>query len=363
MNIPASWDGNRFEEQICGAPAIFDLSAAQAKISGRVVLVTGAAGSIGSELCRQLPGCGPARLICIDQAETPLFQLKQSIASTSTIFRVADITRGEQMQAIFEEFGVQAVFHAAAYKHIALMEENAQEAVRNNVFGLLSVLDAAEEAGCEDFLFISSDKAVHPRSVMGCTKRIGELMVSSRSQSAMRCLSVRFGNVLGSQGSVVPLFAERIAQGRPLPVTHPEAERYFMTIQSAVCLLLNAFAVGKQGDILLLRMDAPVRILQLAQLMLQMAGVENPDERIEIVGLRPGEKLREELLYRHETAEAVHPLTTDRLLRIRGDLPAWNDLERKLEVLRPVCAQGDRAKVVAALKQIVPEYGETTERQ
>jgi FlaA1/EpsC-like NDP-sugar epimerase len=233
------------------------------------------------------------------------------------------------------------------------MEQNLQEAVKNNVFGLLSLMEVASQCDCEDFLLISSDKAVTPTSFMGCTKRIGELIVAARPSGRMRCLSVRFGNVLGSQGSVVPLFQEQIRSKRQITVTHPDITRYFMTIPEAVSLVLQAFAIGDSGDILVLDMGEPIRILDMAKTLVQLSGIPPGEVEIVFTGLRPGEKLFEELFYDFE-----HRLTTPahKVLRTQGQLVSWPRLLAHLEVLRAVTVSGVPHRIRAEVKEIVPQY-------
>jgi FlaA1/EpsC-like NDP-sugar epimerase len=318
-------------------------------------MVTGAAGSIGSELCHQLLSYGPAKLVCVDQAETPLFYLQHATSHSSVqkVYCVADITDRARMRHIIEEHDVRAIFHAAAYKHVPLMEQNLQEAVRNNVFGLLSLMEVADQCGCEDFLLISSDKAVTPTSFMGCTKRIGELIVAARPSGQMRCLSVRFGNVLGSQGSVIPLFQEQIKSKRQITVTHPDITRYFMTIPEAVSLVLQAFAIGNERDILVLDMGKPIRILDMAKTLIQLSGI--PAEEVEIVftGLREGEKLFEELFYDFERRLST---PAQKVLRTQGQFLSWPQLLAHLEVLRAESVAGVADRIRAEVKEIVPQY-------
>jgi FlaA1/EpsC-like NDP-sugar epimerase len=336
-------------------PVQLNLDTVKCQIAGRVIMVTGAAGSIGSELCRQLLSYGPRKLVCVDQAETPLFYLQHATSDSNVerAYCVADVTDAARMRKILEQHHVHAIFHAAAYKHVPLMEQNLQEAVKNNVFGLLALMEVACHCDCEDFLLISSDKAVTPTSFMGCTKRIGELIVSARPSGRMRCLSVRFGNVLGSQGSVIPLFQEQIRSKRKITVTHPDITRYFMTIPEAVSLVLQAFAIGKNGDILVLDMGEPIRILDMAKALVQLSGI--PPEEVEIVftGLRPGEKLFEELFYDFERRLNT---SAHKVFRTQGQLVSWPRLQAHLEVLRAENAAGVAHRIRAEVKEIVPQY-------
>jgi FlaA1/EpsC-like NDP-sugar epimerase len=343
------------DELLGREPPHFDLGGARRSLAGRAVMVTGAGGSIGSELCRQLLDCAPARLVCVDRAETPLFLLQQAMlhAPVETLFCVADIADSARMSGVMHKHAVDTVFHAAAYKHVPLMEGNPQEAVNNNVFALLSLLEAAEGAGCEDFLLISSDKAVCPSSIMGCTKRIGELIVAARPAAPMRGMAVRFGNVLGSQGSVLPIFLKEIASRQKITVTHAEMERFFLTPQAAVALLLQAFSIAEQGDVLVLDTGQPVRILDLARRLIQLSAI--PPQQVEIVftGLRPGEKLSEQLFYDFEQSQKT---SVDKILRARGPLPGWTELEAHLHALRRENVTGQPERICAKLKEIVPQY-------
>jgi len=318
-------------------------------------MVTGAAGSIGAELSHQLLSYGPAKLVCVDQAETPLFYLRHATADSKVeqVYCVADITDSVRMRDIIQEHDVRVIFHAAAYKHVPLMEDNLQEALKNNVFGLLSLTEVADQSGCEDFLLISSDKAVVPTSFMGCTKRIGELILAARPAARMRCLSVRFGNVLGSQGSVIPLFQEQIRTSRRITVTHPEITRYFMTIPEAVSLVLQAFTIGDRGDILVLDMGRPIRILDMAKTLIRLSGIPEDQVKIVFTGLRPGEKLYENLYY---TFERQLSTTTPKVLRTRGPLVSWSELSAQLTVLRAECLTGVSTRIRAMVKEIVPQY-------
>jgi FlaA1/EpsC-like NDP-sugar epimerase len=246
------------EDLLGREPVQIDLEAVRREITGRTVVVTGAAGSIGSEICRQILDYSPAQLVCLDQNETGLFFLRLSLMEhkngAQLVFRIVDICETESMRALLSEFMPEIIFHAAAYKHVPMMESNVQEAVKNNVLGLTGLLDLAVEAGCKSFVLISSDKAVNPTNVMGATKRICELILSSRPPNGMRCVSVRFGNVLGSSGSVIPVLKQQLRNHQPLTVTHPDVKRFFMITPEAVALVLQAFAIGNHGDILVLDM-------------------------------------------------------------------------------------------------------------
>jgi FlaA1/EpsC-like NDP-sugar epimerase len=338
-------------------PVEIDLGAVREQIQGHVVLVTGAAGSIGSELCRQILQYGPSKLLCVDQSETGIFYLEQElgrlIATESIVFCVADVSDTERMRELFSEHRPDAVFHAAAYKHVPMMERNVHEAVKNNVFALLNLLDVAEEGGCGSFVVISSDKAVNPTSIMGATKRIGELIVACRATSGMRCVSVRFGNVLGSNGSVVPVFQEQLRRSQPLRITHPEIKRFFMTAREAVSLVLQAYVIGKAGDTLVLDMGEPVRILDLARTLIRLSGRSVREVGITFTGLREGEKLNEELFYDSEEVQAT---SFEKIKRIRSALMGWAQLQRYLSELRISVSLSGAGLVRQKIKQIVPEY-------
>jgi FlaA1/EpsC-like NDP-sugar epimerase len=324
-------------------------------LSGRVVLVTGAAGSIGSELCRQIVHANPKRLICVDQSETPLFNLQQHVLAESTVdvvYSVTDMTDTVSMRHLLQKHGVEVIFHAAAYKHVPMTEANPYEGLKNNVFGLLDLVETADAVGCEEFVLISSDKAVNPSSLMGCTKRLGELIVGSRP-SRMRCVSVRFGNVLGSQGSVIPLFQEQIRTGGLITVTHPQMTRYFMTIPEASALVLQAFTVGKHGDVMVLDMGKPIRIVDLAMTLARIMGKRDTDVQIVYTGMRPGEKLHEELFYDNEVQS---PTSIAKVTRAQGELPPWTWLRRQLLDLRSIMPSESAEEIRIKVQQIVPEY-------
>jgi FlaA1/EpsC-like NDP-sugar epimerase len=338
-------------------PVEIDLGAVREQIQGHAVLITGAAGSIGSELCRQILQYGPVKLLCVDQSETGIFYLEQELSGLTTaeqtIFCVADIGDTERMREIFSEYQPDAVFHAAAYKHVPVMERNVNEAVKNNVFALMNLLEVAEECGCRGFVVISSDKAVNPTSVMGATKRIGELIVACRPVNGMRCVTVRFGNVLGSNGSVVPVFQEQLRRSQPLRITHPDIKRFFMTGREAVSLVLQAYAIGNAGDTLVLDMGEPVRILDLARTLIRLSGRSAREVGITFTGLREGEKLNEELFYGSEEVQAT---SFEKIKRIRSVLMSWAQLQRYLTELRVSISLSGDGLVRQKIKQIVPEY-------
>ncbi len=344
-------------EDLLGRDSVqLDNEVVHEQLAGKVVLVTGAAGSIGSELCRQILRQGPAKLVALDQAETPLFYLQLQLTKQSggdcVVYDVADVADARRMRQIILDAGVDIIFHAAAYKHVPMVENNIREALRNNVFALMSFLDIAEECGCERFLLISSDKAVQPTSFMGSTKRIGELILAARQKKNMRCVSVRFGNVLGSQGSVIPIFKEQIEKEGRITITDPAVTRYFMTIPEAVSLVLQAFTIGQHGDILVLDMGEPVKILDLANSLIRLSGKSPRDVRIEFIGLRPGEKLFEELFYPHEKQL---PTENRKVKRTRSSIIAWPFLSTQLWDLLAVTGSGTETAIRAKVKEIIAE--------
>jgi FlaA1/EpsC-like NDP-sugar epimerase len=336
-----------------------DLAPVRAFLGGKIVLVTGAAGSIGSELCRQILQCGPEKLICIDRDETALFHLGASLEALtdrsvpdSFVLQMADVADAGTMRKVLRENQVQVIFHAAAYKHVPLVEANVAEAVKNNVIALWKLLDMAEESGCDRFVLISSDKAVNPSSFMGCTKRIGELLVASRPSSRLKCMSVRFGNVLGSQGSVVPTFKSQIARGKAITVTHPEMTRFFMAISEAVSLVLQASVIGGNGEIYVLNMGEPIKIVELAKMLMRLSGKSEADIPIQYTGLRPGEKLYEELFYEDE---GLLQTPIDGLRVARGRVVVWNTLRSQLVQLTRLLDES-AVLIRQKVKEIVPEY-------
>lgn len=338
-------------------------------ILGRVVMVTGAGGSIGSELCRQIIALGPARLILFERSEFALYTIERELEAlkrrlnnrTDIVPMLGSVEHQRRMAEVMRTFGVQTVYHAAAYKHVPIVEQNPVEGVQNNVFGTLHAARAAVDAGVETFVLISTDKAVRPTNVMGASKRFAELILQGLAleQDKTRFCIVRFGNVLTSSGSVVPLFREQIRQGGPVTVTHPEVTRYFMTIPEAAQLVIQAGAMGRGGDIFLLDMGAPVRILDLARRLIYLAGqtprdADHPHGTIDIVfsGLRPGEKLHEELLIGDANQPTEHPM----IMRAVERQPAWSAVERYLARLIRASRDFDCQEVRAVLLESVEGY-------
>jgi len=352
----------RIEDLLGRDPVKIDLREVRLGLVGKVVLVTGAAGSIGSELCRQIRGYGPRQLICLDQNESGIFYLQMDLPETkddSIQYCVADIRDSERMRIIFREFRPDIVFHAAAYKHVPIMEKNVAEALNNNVFALLSLLDVSAENACQAFVLISSDKAVNPRNVMGATKRLGEMILACRNTNSMRCVSVRFGNVLGSSGSVIPVLQQQLISGQTLTITHPEVTRFFMTTREAVSLILQAFTLGDHGDILVLDMGEPISILQLAKTLIRLSGKSENEVSIRFTGLRDGEKLHEELFF---ATEQVCSTSQQKISRVRCKPTEWPVLQRHLKALQSSLSVNGVSPILAKLSEIVPEYTRLREK-
>jgi FlaA1/EpsC-like NDP-sugar epimerase len=345
------------EDLLGREPIHLDLDPVRERLMDKVVLVTGAAGSIGSELCAQLVHYKPRKLVCVDQDESALFFLEQKMSHSAVQVKseycVADVADRQRMRGLIANAAVDCIFHAAAYKHVPMMETNTSEAVRNNIFGLMALIDVAEQCGCGDFLMISSDKAVNPANVMGCTKRVCELIMAAKPNSKMRRVSVRFGNVLGSQGSVIPVLQEQIRRQRLVTVTHPDITRFFMTIPEAVSLVLQAFTVGKHGEILVLEMGQPMRIVDLARTLIRLCGKSEDDVEIVYTGLRKGEKLHEELFYASENASRTE---CDKVMRTSGKLMSWPVLQEHLRQLDGLVYPGTDSMIRKKLKEIVLEY-------
>jgi FlaA1/EpsC-like NDP-sugar epimerase len=328
------------------------------EIADKVVMVTGAAGSIGSELCRQILRCSPKALICLDQNENGMFHLQMALDAcagerTRMTYCVSDVYKRDRLRALLQRNCVETIFHAAAYKHVPMMEKNVHEAVDNNVFGLLGLMDLAEAEGCRTLVMISSDKAVNPTNVMGATKRLGEIMLASRPFRGMRSVAVRFGNVLGSNGSLIPLLQEQIRNGGELTITHPDVERFFMTVQEASSLVLQAAAIGNNGDILLLDMGSPIKIVEIAKTLLVLMGKSPQEVPFRYIGLRPGEKLREELIY---ASEEILPTSHPKIKRIRSSYLSWNELLQHLQELRSATYVDGPSPIRSKIKEIIPEY-------
>jgi FlaA1/EpsC-like NDP-sugar epimerase len=342
----------------------FDQGEMRGLVQGRRALVTGAAGSIGAEICRQLARNGASQIVLVDMNENELYlglrRLQEEHAGLDLRAEVADIREPARLRRLASHYRPEHVFHAAAHKHVPLMEDAPEEAIKNNVFGTLHVAQMADECGASHFVLISTDKAVRPTSVMGASKRLAEIAVRDLARkSRTRMTAVRFGNVLGSAGSVVPLFKEQIERGGPVTVTHPECTRYFMTIPEAVGLVLLA-GLGGYGDLCILDMGEPIKIAELARNLITMAG-KIPGVEIPIVytGLRPGEKMYEELLTEEE--EQTHSVR-NRIKVARSPMPP-RDLQARLAELQEVAEHGDRDAILAALGQLIPSYRFTPGQQ
>lgn len=349
------------EDLLGREPVQLDLRAISREVAGRVVLVTGAAGSIGSEICRQLTAFRPLRIVALDVAETPLFELenefRERFAECSMLPTIGDVRDEAQMLRLMQAVDVEMVFHAAAYKHVPMMERHLSAAIANNVFGTYALVNASEKAGIRQFVMISTDKAVRPSSVMGATKRLAELIVKSRSGGAVRFVSVRFGNVLGSNGSVVPIFERQIRNGGPVTVTHPDMRRYFMTIPEAAQLVLQAMALGTSDEIFVLDMGNPVLIGDLARSLIALHGkTPGRDIELEYTGLRPGEKLFEELYLSDENlVRTVH----QKILVLKGDAVTRSWVDERLAMLRRHPTM-DASDLRALLRRILPDYATTS---
>ncbi len=350
------------EDLLGREPVNLDTDDIRALIKDKVVLVTGAGGSIGSELSRQIFTYSPSRLLLLERCEVQLYSIDMDLRRTgrangNLVSLVGDICDGERLRELFERYRPQLVFHAAAHKHVPLMEHQPVEALKNNTFGTRQLAMVAQAHGVERFILVSTDKAINPTSVMGVSKRLAEIFLQSFQQAnrgGTRFMAVRFGNVLGSSGSVVPLFRRQIAEGGPVTVTHPEVVRYFMTIPEASGLVLQCATQGLGGEIFVLDMGKPVKILDLARRMIQLSGFE-PEKDIEItfIGLRPGEKLFEEL--RH-VGEQYSPTHHPRILRFTGKPYPLEEVEAFLQRLRALLGKTDPETVKREIQTFVPEY-------
>jgi FlaA1/EpsC-like NDP-sugar epimerase len=347
------------EDLLGRPPVVLEGSAAARALRGRVVLVTGAGGSIGSELCRQILTVEPSRLILLERCENNLYEIHRELVLTDperVVPALADVRDEDRIRQVFAEHRPNVVFHAAAHKHVPMLEENPAEAVLNNVFGTRVVADVAAESGVERFVLISTDKAVNPSSVMGATKRLAELYVRElNGRCAGRFVSVRFGNVAGSVGSVIPLFREQIAKGGPVTVTHPDMERFFMTIPEASRLVLEAAGLGEGGETMLLDMGEPIKIRKLAEQMVRLSGFEpGVDIQIRFTGIRPGEKLQEELARDDESAVALGEC--EKVFVWRGGGGTAVPMAVALQRLREAATANSHGAIKAALREILPEY-------
>jgi FlaA1/EpsC-like NDP-sugar epimerase len=346
------------EDLLGREPVEVDIDSIAGYVTGEVVLVTGAGGSIGSELCRQLARVGPTRLVLVDNGEPGLFEIERELVDErgfhATAAILADAGNVTKMRQVFEKYRPGVVFHAAAYKHVPLMEANPLEAVRNNTLVTRRVADVAAEFGTKRFVLVSTDKAVNAKTVMGQSKALCEWIVEAwghRADTDTRFCAVRFGNVLGSSGSVIPIFRKQIARGGPVTVTHPEMTRYFMTIPEAVQLVIQAGAIGGRGQVYVLDMGEPVRIVDLADTMIRLSGKEpGNDVEIEFVGARPGEKLHEELWSESET---VTPSSHEAIMLVtRPPIePRW--LEDELDALEQLVETGETLELVGRLHALV----------
>ena len=332
------------------------------EISGKVILVTGAAGSIGSEIVRQLLAYFPSKVILVDQAESGLFDLEYELSglipsNTELVVKVADVSDYQRMALIFKTHKPGIVFHAAAYKHVPLMEKNPYEAVKINIVGTQVLAELAAENGVDKFVMVSTDKAVNPTNVMGATKRFAEMYTQSMNQLEgvrTKFIATRFGNVLGSNGSVIPLFKKQIERGGPVTVTHPEITRYFMTIPEACELVLEAATMGEGGEVFVFDMGESVKIVNLAKKMITLSGLRvDRDIEIKYTGLRPGEKLYEELLNNDEnTLPTHHP----KILIAKVNTPTYAFMEIQVASMLKLLADGGNNELVAKIKEVIPEY-------
>lgn len=351
----------KIEDLLGRVPARIKIDTVCDRLTARNVMVTGAGGSIGSELCRQVLSFNPATLLLVERSEPHLFAIEQELLGscnrTLIMPLVGDVTSAVRMRDIFKRFRPQVIFHAAAHKHVPMMEHQPVEAVRNNLLGTVLIAEMAIEHNVERFVFISTDKAVNPSSVMGATKRCAEIYLQSlmTRPHETKFTAVRFGNVLGSSGSVVPIFARQIAAGGPVTVTHPEVSRFFMSIPEAVTLVLEAFALGKGGDVFMLDMGKPVKIVDLARQMIMLSGLEPEDIEILFTGLRPGEKLEEVLNYsREHVTTTEHPQITRLVSTVRDHGDVRQLISELAAATEDLNLSSDQIK--EWLVKVVPEY-------
>lgn len=350
------------EDLLQRPPIQIDMKKVASHIEGKRVLVTGAAGSIGSEIMRQVVMFNPQQLILLDQAETPLHNVRLEISDTwrdvNAVTVIANISNEARLESVFEKYRPQYVLHAAAYKHVPMMEDDVSESVQNNIIGTKILADLAVKYSVEKFVMISTDKAVNPTNVMGCSKRICEIYVQSLAKkiaeegnNVTQFITTRFGNVLGSNGSVIPRFKAQIEKGGPVTVTHPEIIRYFMTIPEACRLVLEAGSMGNGGEIYIFDMGKPVKIADLAKKMIRLSG--KPGIKIEYTGLRQGEKLYEELL---NVKELTMPTSHEKVMIAKVREYDYDSVSRDIDELIDISYTYDNMKIVAKMKQIVPEF-------
>lgn len=355
----------KIEDLLERSPIKMDNSSLSGDLSGKTIMVTGAAGSIGSEIVRQVLRFHPAKLIMVDQAETPMNSLSLEVdelkQDTDVVSIIADIRDKELMRAVFENYSPEMVYHAAAYKHVPMMEHNPAQAIFTNVMGTKNLADLSVEFGVRKFVMVSTDKAVNPSNVMGASKRIAEKYVQSLQAnpfhnltSGTKFITTRFGNVLGSNGSVVPLFTKQIEMGGPITITHPDIIRYFMTIPEACQLVLEAGTMGKGGEIFIFDMGEPVKIIDLARKMIKLAGLTpDKDIKIEITGLRPGEKLYEELL--NDTSVTL-PTYHEKITIFQDTVEFYSELNRNIHELIGLANTYNNFEIVRKMKAIIPEF-------
>ena len=352
-----------FEDLLCRESVEMEAPARSASIAGRRVLVTGAGGTIGAELARQIWACHPKNLVLIDRSEPALFEIEQELredgAGSELQAIVADVGEAKRMETIFQQQRPDLVFHAAAHKHVPLMEQQVAEALHNNSLKTVALGHLAARHGTKDFVMISTDKAINPTNVMGASKRLAEigLQALQKKSPQMKITSVRFGNVLGSSGSVIPTFRRQIAAGGPVTVTHPEVTRYFMSVAEAAGLVLTSGQFGQGGDIFVLDMGEPVKIEEMARQLIELSGFEAGREiEIRYTGLRPGEKLYEELAHNEEITEKTEHPKIWRMRPQKGSEMSSEELEQSIQRIIEEAAQGNTAGAKQGIKRLVPEY-------